>query len=180
MIAQANTSVSVLIAAGLALAMATVAILTWFFHDSKHRDLDSWIAYGFSRDTLRHVLIYYRSMFISMLVFYVLFVLSCLVLQADGHELFRNGASLTEAGPFGTAFFALDLLLRGGFFDIMEHFNLSTTALEMNRASPWFVVYCFVFRMYYGLTLIRLAFSFAWIWARIYSARKKQGGTAVN
>lgn len=171
--ALSNPSAPVLFAAGLSAAMAVVAFLTWFYHDSKHRDLDSWIQFGFSGDTLRHVLLYYRSMFVSMLVFYVLFVLSCILLQAEGRELFSENGQPIAAWPLGTALFALDLVLRGGFFDVMEHFELRVTALHMNRDAPWFVIYCFVFRMYYGLTLIRLALSFAWIWARIYSARKK-------
>jgi len=168
-----NIAVSVLLAVGLAIAMMVVAFFTWFYHDTKHRDLDSWIEFGFSRDTLRHALIYYRSMGISMLVFYVLFVVSCLLLQSDGYQLFQRNGEPTPAGPVGVAFFALDLVLRGGFFDIMEHFDLTVTVYAMNRALRWFVWYCFVFRIYYGLTLIRIAFSFVWIWTKIHAARKK-------
>lgn len=170
-----NTTIPVVLGIALAIAMTAAAVWTWFYHDSKHRDLDSWIEYGFSRDTLRHVLIYYRSMGISMLVFYILFVLSCLLLQAEGKEIFVNArAQPVAGGPISTAFFALDLVLRGGFFDIMEHFELSVSAVYMNRAMRWFVWYCFVFRMYYGLTLIRIAVSFAWIWAKLYAVRKQQ------
>ncbi|MCB1519834.1 MAG: hypothetical protein KDJ37_04570, partial [Hyphomicrobiaceae bacterium] len=116
-----NISIPILFAIGLTVAMTLVAIWTWFYHDEKHRDLDSWIEYGYSRDTLRHVLIYYRSMGISMLVFYVLFVVSCLLLQAQGLAIFVDGQKQSvAAGPISTAFFALDLVLRGGFFDIME------------------------------------------------------------
>lgn len=168
-----NIAISVLMAVGLTIAMTVVAFFTWFYHDTKHRDLDSWIEFGFSRDTLRHALLYYRSMGVSMLVFYVLFVVSCLLLQADGYQLFVLDKQPASAGPVGAAFFALDLVLRGGFFDIMEHFDLAVTAYGMNRGLRWFVWYCFVFRMYYGLTLIRIAFSFAWIWAKIHTARKK-------
>lgn len=171
----AAMSVPVMLAIALTLAMTAAAVWTWFFHDSKHRDLESWIAYGFSRDTLRHVLIYYRSMGISMLVFYVLFVVSCLLLQAEGRELFLTGSGTpARTGPIATAFFALDLVLRGGFFDIMEHFELSVSAIYMNRASRWFVWYCFAFRIYYGLTLIRIAVSFVWIWARMHAVRRQQ------
>ncbi|MGD9783597.1 MAG: hypothetical protein AB7E80_00710 [Hyphomicrobiaceae bacterium] len=171
------TSIPVLFAIGLSLAMAIVAFWTWFYHDTKHRDLDSWIEYGFSRDTLRHVLLYYRSMGISLVVFYVLFVVSCLLLQAEGNPIFvdRQNAVM-DAGPIGAAFFALDLVLRGGFFDIMEHFELSVTVIFMNRALRWFVWYCFVFRIYYGLTLIRIAVSFVWIWAKVRAVQKQQTG----
>ncbi len=175
MLLLANMTIPVIFAILLSLAMAAAAIWTWFYHDSKHRDLDSWIEYGFSRDTLRHVLIYYRSMGISMLVFYMLFVISCLLLQSEGKELFTSGSGTpVHAGPISTAFFALDLVLRGGFFDIMEHFELSVTAIYMNRALRWFVWYAFVFRIYYGLTLIRIAVSFVWIWAKLHAIRRQQ------
>ncbi|MDX2259519.1 MAG: hypothetical protein NW205_11455 [Hyphomicrobiaceae bacterium] len=172
-------SLSVLMALGLALAMIMVAVLTWFFHDTKHRDLESWIEYGFSGDTMRHVLVYYRSMGLSMLAFYVLFVVSCLVLQADGHVLFAaaNGEAIV-AGPVGAAMFGLDLVLRGGFFDVMEHFELSASPILMYRENGWFVLYCFVFRIYYGLTLLRIAVSFAMIWTRARRARRAVEGPA--
>jgi hypothetical protein len=175
MLTIGNISIPVILAIALTLAMTAAAIWTWFYHDSKHRDLDSWIEYGFSRDTLRHVLIYYRSMGISMLVFYILFVVSCLLLQAEGQQIFvSSSGSPARAGAISTAFFALDLVLRGGFFDVMEHFELSVSAVYMNRALRWFVWYAFVFRIYYGLTLIRIAVSFVWIWAKLHTARHKQ------
>lgn len=174
MLLLANMTIPVIFAVLLSLAMAVAAIWTWFYHDSKHRDLDSWIEYGFSRDTLRHVLIYYRSMGISMLVFYILFVISCLLLQSEGTQIFANarGDPIT-AGPIATAFFSLDLVLRGGFFDIMEHFELSVSAVYMNRGLRCFVIYAFIFRIYYGLVLIRIAISFVWIWAKLHAIRKQ-------
>lgn len=168
-----TASVPVLFAVGLAIAMTVVAVLTWVFHDRKHEELEQWVQYGFSRETLRHALIYYRSMGISMLVFLVLFVVSCLMLQSEGAQLFWDAQRQPVAGgPISTTIFAMDLVLRGGLFDIMEHFDLSVTELSMNRRNRWFVWYCFAFRMYYGLTLIRIAFSFVWIWAKIHAARK--------
>lgn len=166
-------TIPVLFAIGLAIAMTVAAVLTWFFHERKHEELDQWVRYGFSRETLRHTLLYYRSMGISMVVFLVLFVVSCLMLQAEGASLFWDASRQpVTGGPLGTTVFALDLVLRGGFFDVMEHFDLSVTQLQMNRQNRWFVWYCFAFRMYYGLTLIRIAFSFAWIWTKIQAARK--------
>jgi hypothetical protein len=169
-------SLSVSFALLLAVAMIVVAFLTWFYHDTKHRDLDTWVQYGFSVDTLRHAILYYRSMGISMLVFYVFFTISCLMLQSEGHQLFvyRDGESVT-AGPVGAAMFAADLVLRGGFFDVMEHFELSTSPILMNRSNVWFVIYCFVFRIYYALTLMRILVSFVWIWVRIGRARRAYG-----
>lgn len=175
MLLLVDMTIPVIFAILLSIAMAVAAFWTWFYHDSKHRDLDSWIEYGFSRDTLRHVLIYYRSMGIAMLVFYILFVLSCLLLQAEGKEIFVNARGTpVSGGPIATAFYALDLVLRGGFFDIMEHFELSVSAVYMNRAMRWFVWYSFVFRIYYGLVLIRIAVSFVWIWAKLHAIRRHQ------
>ncbi|MDX2288290.1 MAG: hypothetical protein NW217_05650 [Hyphomicrobiaceae bacterium] len=166
-------TLSVTIAVGLSFAMVLVAILTWVFHDEKHRDLESWIQYGFSGETLRHVMLYYRSMGLSMLVFYVLFVVSCLALQSEGHRLFTDrGGEPIWAGPVGAAMFGLDLVLRGGFFDLMEHFDLSASPILMNRDNGWFVLYAFVFRIYYGLTLLRILVSFALIWTRLRRARR--------
>lgn len=168
---------SVIMALVLAAAMAVNAVVTWFFHDRKHHELDQWVDYGFSRETLRNALLYYRFMGISMLVFLVLYVVSCLLLQADGHALFtdqRRGGNPVAGGPIAISFFALDLVARGAFFDIMEHFDLAITHLHMNRASRGFVWYSFVFRTYYGLTLLRILVSFVWIWTKIGAARKGQ------
>ncbi|MCH9808293.1 MAG: hypothetical protein K0U74_11225 [Alphaproteobacteria bacterium] len=169
-------TLSITFALLLSIAMVVVAVLTWFYHDAKHRDLDSWAQYGFSVETLRHTVLYYRSMGISMLVFYVLFTVNCLMLQSDGFQLFtyRNGEEVV-AGPVGAAMFTFDLVARGGFFDVMEHFELSTSPLVMNRANFWFVLYCFVFRIYYALTLIRIVVSFVWIWVRIKKASEAYG-----
>jgi len=181
MLVIAGLSIPVLFALLLAVAMTVVATLTWFFHDRKHEELEQWVQYGFSRETLRQALIYYRSMGISMLVFLVLFVVSCLMLQSEGAPLFWDQTRQpVTGGPIGTTVFALDLVLRGGLFDIMEHFDLSITQLQMNRQNRWFVWYCFAFRMYYGLTLIRIAFSFVYMWAKIQTAKKDAGVTGVR
>jgi hypothetical protein len=46
----------------------------------------------------------------------------------------------------------------------------------MNTASPWFVIYAFVFRMYYSLSLIKILLSFAWIYGKIRKARQSLPG----
>jgi hypothetical protein len=175
-----NTPVSIPITIMLTVAMVLAGIFVWFNHDAKHRDLDTWIDYGFSRETLLHALLYYRFMGLSMLVFYVLFTVSCLLLQSDGYKIFADANGPTTAGPVGTAVFAFDLVLRGGFFDFMQHFDLRVTHLQMNRAQPLFVWYAFAFRMYYGLTLIKVLFSFAWIWAKIRRVRGKEVHTGAS
>jgi len=168
------SSFSILFALGLAVVMLAAGVFIVFYHDRKHDELDQWVDYGFSRDTLRHTLLYYRFMAISMAVFYVLFVVSCMLLQSDGYMLFSDATGPIAGGPFGTSLFALDLVFRGGFFDVMEHFDLHLTQLQINRGSFWFVWYSFVFRIYYGLVLIKVAFSFLWIWTKISRIRKAE------
>jgi hypothetical protein len=158
------------IAIAATMVMTTVFII--FYHDRKHSELDQWVAYSSRGDTLRHALTYYRFMAVSMIVFYVLFTISCLLLQAEGHQIFTHSSEAFFAGPIGTALFAFDLVLRGGFFDVMQHFNLSVTPIQMNRQAPWFVWYAFVFRMFYGLTLMKILFSFIWIYGRIRVSRQ--------
>jgi hypothetical protein len=166
------SSPAVLFAVGLALAMVITTIFIVFYHDRKHQEIDQWIDFSFSRETLRNSLSYYRFMAVSMIVFYVLFTISCLLLQADGDVIFAHGTEPFVAGPIGTSLFALDLVLRGGFFDVMQHFNLSVTPIQMNRQSLWFVWYAFVFRMFYGLTMMKILFSFIWIYGKIRMARQ--------
>lgn len=166
MLVLSNMTFGVVSAIGLSLTMIATSVFILFYHDRKHNELDQWVNFAFSSDRLRHALTYYRFMALSMLVFYVLFTCSCLLLQAEGFQLFSNGREPVVAGPIGTSFFALDLVLRGGFFDIMEHFELGVTSLFMNRKSLWFVWYAFVFRMYFGLTLIKILLSFVWIYGK--------------
>lgn len=169
MLLVTNMSLSVVMALVMSFAMTVTAVVIFFFHDQKHQDLDRWIDYGFSRETLKHALIYYRLLAISMLVFYALFVGNLLWLQAEGYAIYPDG----RHGVIATSFFALDLVTRGALFDVMEHWDLRLTPLLMNRKSFWVVMYCFVFRMFYALALIRIAISFAWIWTKIRMARQQ-------
>lgn len=164
-----DLSLSVLMALVMSLFLSSTAMFIFFYHDRKYEDLDQWIDYGFSRETLKHVLIYYRFIAISMLVFYVLFTVNLLLFQSEGIDIYVEG----RHGIIASAFFAFDLVTRGAFFDVMEHWDLHLTPLHMNRKLFWFVTYCFVFRMFYALTLIRVVISFAWIWTKIRAARKQ-------
>jgi len=110
-----------------------------------------------------------------MLVFYVLFTISCLLLQAEGHLIFSDGKEPIHAGPIAASLFTIDLVLRGGFFDIMEHFDLGVSPIAMNRKLFWFVIYAFVFRMFYAVTLIKILLSFVWIYGKIRMARQTFG-----
>jgi hypothetical protein len=157
----------VIIALGLTVAMIAATVFLIFYHDRKHEEIDQWVDFAFSREGLRHALGYYRFIAVWMLVFYVLFSCSCLILQAEGYRLFAEGDQPVQAGPLGVLLFTLDLVLRGGFFDFMQHFDLHVTALHLNRANPWFVWYAFVFRMFYGLTMFKILFSFVWIYGKI-------------
>ena len=163
---------------GIILAIVTAALMIaasvfiLFQHDRKHLELDQWVNYAFDRNTFRNALGYYRFMAVSMLFFYVLFTISCLLLQAEGYQIFSDGKQPIHAGPIGTSLFTIDLILRGAYFDIMEHFDLGISTVFMNRKSLWFVWYCFIFRMFYALALIKILLSFVWIYGKIRMARQ--------
>jgi hypothetical protein len=167
-----TTSPAVLVALVIATTMVVATVFIVFYHDRKHSELDQWVAFSFTGDAFRHALTYYRFMAVSMIVFYVLFTISCLLLQGESHQIFAHGSEPYFAGPIATSLFSLDLVLRGGFFDVMQHFNLSVTPVQMNRQLPWFVWYAFVFRMFYGLTMMKILFSFIWIYGKIRMARQ--------
>jgi len=172
MFAVLNTTPAVLLAIAIAALMVMASVFILFYHHRKHEELDQWIDFSFSRDALRGALMYYRFMAVSMLVFYVLFTISCLLLQAEGHQIFSSGKEPIHAGPIGTSLFAIDLMLRGGFFDIMEHFELGMSPISMNRKLLWFVWYAFIFRMFYAMALIKILISFVWIYGKIRMARQ--------
>jgi hypothetical protein len=173
MLTLLNMTFAVLLALGLAVTMVATTVFIIFYHDRKHDELEQWVDFAFSRERLRHALRYYRFMAVSMLVFYMLFTISCLLLQAEGHPIFANGNEPVFAGPIGTSLFALDLVLRGAFFDIMEHFDLGVTPVGLNRRAFWFIWYAFIFRMYYGVTLIKILVSFVWIYGKITVTHQK-------
>lgn len=167
---------SVLISLLIAVMMIATTVFIVFCHDRKHEELDQWVDFAFSRDGLRHALGYYRFLAVSMLITYVLFTCSLLLLQADGHLIFADQGAPARGSPIATALFTLDLVLRGGFFDCMQHFDMSITHLGMNRGMRWFVWYAFVFRMFYGLTMFKILFSFVWIYGKTRQALRSQGG----
>lgn len=176
-------SLSIVLALALSVAMTVVGVTLLFTHDRTHDELDQWVDFSFSRDTLRRALSYYRFIGYAMTGAYVLFVLSCLHLEWDGYQVFAEnnqpGAKPVWAGPFQVMLFALDLVLRGGFFDFMQHFDLGISRVWMNRKAWGFVVYAFVFRMFFGLTLLRILISFVWIYGKIQrmkeASRKVEG-----
>ena len=170
---------SILVAIVISAMMIGTVFFIIFYHDSKHDEIDRWVDFSFSGNTLRDALGYYRFMAVSMLFFYILFTCSCLYLQYDGFMIFSNKVrEPLYGGPIATSLFALDLVCRGGFFDIMEHFDLRITSLYINKGSMWFWIYSFVFRIFYGLTLIKMVISFAWIYGKIRLARRALGETA--
>lgn len=170
MIQDLTTSFVFAVAIGLLMAATSVVIV--FYHDRKHDEIDQWIDFSFSGNTLRQAIGYYRFMAVSMLVFYVLFTCSCVFLQYEGHYIFADeNKTPVMAGPLTTALFGLDLVLRGGFFDVMEHFGLRVSPVYMNTREIWFVIYSFAFRMFYALSLIKILLSFAWIYSKIRRAR---------
>jgi hypothetical protein len=48
----------------------------------------------------------------------------------------------------------------------------------MNRKAFWFIWYAFIFRMYYGVTLIKILVSFVWIYGKIQVAHQKHQNSA--
>lgn len=163
-----------MLAIALSVAMTLMSVYIVFTHQEKQEEIDSWVDYSFSRETLRRAFFYYRWIGVAMIVFYVLFTISCLLLQAEGYVIFADINKVPVlAGPIATSFFTIDLMLRGGLFDFMHHFDLRASHLYLNRAMPWFVWYSFVFRMFFGLTLIRLLFSLAWVLAKVRVMRQR-------
>jgi hypothetical protein len=164
-------SLSVIFALALSVAMTVVGLTLFFTHDRKHDDLEQWVDFSFSRETLRQALNYYRLLGYAMVTAYVLFVVNCLHLQWDGYQVFAEsnlpGAKPIWAGPITVMLFALDLVLRGGFFDFMQHFDIGVSHAWMNRRAWGFVWYSFIFRMFFGLTLLRILISFIWIYGKI-------------
>ena len=160
--------------------MVGTLVFIIFYHDSKHEELDRWVDFSFSGATLRQALGYYRFMAVSMLFFYVLFTLSCLYLQHEGYKIFSDGKKPVFGGPISVALFSLDLVLRGGFFDVMEHFELRITTLYINKGAVFFWIYSFIFRIFFGLTLIKILISFAWIYRKIRIARQAYGRTEAQ
>jgi hypothetical protein len=172
---MSSVSFAIILSIALTVAMTAMSIYIVFTHQERQEEIDSWVDYSFSRETLRRAFFYYRWIGVSMIVFYVLFTISCLMLQREGYLIFADQAKTpVVAGPIATSFFTIDLMLRGGLFDFMQHFDLRATHLYLNRLNPWFVWYSFVFRMFYGLTLIRLLFSLAWVLAKVRVMRQRQ------
>ncbi|MBU2533157.1 MAG: hypothetical protein KKB37_10475 [Alphaproteobacteria bacterium] len=173
-----NLQGSVLAAIIISAMMIATVIFIIFYHDSKHDEIDRWVDFSFSGNTLRDALGYYRFMAVSMLFFYILFTCSCLYLQHEGFTIFATKEAVPmTGGPIATSMFALDLVFRGGFFDIMEHFDLRITSLYINKGSIWFWLYSFIFRIFYGLTLIKMVISFAWIYGKIRLAKRAHNET---
>jgi hypothetical protein len=167
-------SFAILLAIALTIAMSIMSVYIVFTHQERQEEIDSWVDYSFSREMLGRAFHYYRWIGVSMIVVYVMFTISCLLLQAEGYVIFSDGRAPVIAGPIATSFFTIDLMLRGGLFDFMQHFDLRATHLYLNRQMPWFVWYSFVFRMFFGLTLIRLLFSLAWVLAKVRVMRQRQ------
>ncbi len=164
-------TLSIIFALAFSLAMMVVALTLFFTHDRNHEDLEASVDYSFSGETMRRALNYYRVLGAAMLAAYVLFVFSCLHIQWEGHQVFARDGTPTWAGPIQVMLFGIDLVLRGGFFDFMQHFDLHVSQVWMNRQTTWFVWYSFIFRMFFALTLLRMLISFFWIYSKMNRVR---------
>ena len=171
--AFAPLSLTILMCIALTIAMSIMSVYIVFTHQDRQEEIDRWVDFSFSREMMAQAFHYYRWIGVAMIVVYVLFTISCLLLQAEGHVIFTDGKVPVIAGPIATSFFTIDLVLRGGLFDFMQHFDLRASHLYLNRQMPWFVWYSFVFRMYFGFTLVRLLFSLAWVLAKVRVMRQR-------
>ncbi len=169
-----SLTLSAIFAIATALAMVVVATYILFWHDSNHEKFEAWVDFSFTTEALSRALDYYRFMAVSMLFTYVLFTVSAVWLQADGFAIFAEGGKPLRASPIAVSLFTLDLVLRGGFFDFMQHFDMTLSHIQMNRSTRGFVWYAFIFRMFYGLTMFKILFSFLWIYGKIRVNREVQ------
>lgn len=169
-----SLTLSVIFALATAVLMVGVAGYILFAHDRNHEKFEEWVDFAFTSEALRRALDYYRFMAVSMLFTYVLFTISAVWLQADGFAIFAEGAKPVRASPIAVSLYTLDLVLRGGFFDFMQHFDWSLSHVQMNRSMHWFVWYAFIFRMFYGLSMFKILFSFLWIYGKIRINREVQ------
>lgn len=167
-------SFSILFALAIAVAMIAVATYILFAHDRNHEQFENWVDFSFTAESLRRALGYYRFMAVSMLFTYVFFTSSAVWLQAAGYPIFAEGRVPVYASPIAVSLFSMDLMLRGGFFDFMQHFDMTLSHIQMNRQTRWFIWYAFVFRMFYGLTMFKILFSFLWIYGKIRLNREAQ------
>ena len=169
-----SLTLSIIFALLTAVAMIGVATYILFAHDRNHEKFEEWVDFSFTSEALRRAIDDYRFMAVSMLITYVLFTVSAVWLQADGFVIFADGAVPVRASPIAVSLYTLDLVLRGGFFDFMQHFDMTLSHVGMNRNMRWFVWYAFIFRMYYGLTMFKNLFSFLWIYGKIRLNREVQ------
>ena len=158
-----SLSFSVLFSLMVSAAMMGGLTYILFQHDRNHEKFEEWVDFAFNAESLRRALDYYRFMAVSMLFTYVLFTVSAVWLQWDGFALFKDNGVAVRASPIAVSMFTLDLVLRGGFFDFMQHFDVSLSHVHMNRQLRGFVWYAFLFRMFYGLTMFKILFSFLWM-----------------
>ena len=154
---------SLLVSAAMLAGLAYIL----FQHHHNHEQFEAWVDFSFDGETLRKALDYYRFMAVWMLFTYVAFTVSAVWLQAEGYPLFSENGQLVKASPIAVAMFSLDLVLRGGFFDFMQHFDVSLSHVAMYRPNHRFVWYAFLFRMFFGLTMLKILFSFLWIAVKV-------------
>ena len=172
-------TLSVIVALLVTVTMIGLATYILFWHDANHEKFENWVDFSFTAESLARAFDYYRFMAVSMLFTYVAFTISTVWLQVDGFRLFTESGQPTRASPISVALFTLDLVLRGGFFDFMQHFDMSLSHIYMDRSTRGYVWYAFVFRMFYALTMFKILFSFLWILLKVrlnWQARRRAKG----
>ena len=77
------------------------------------------------------------------------FVATYLWLRYDPAILVGAHGTLGSVG-----FFVLDVFLRGGFFNVMEHFDLELGKLKINDRLSWYSWFAFSYRLYIPIFLL--------------------------
>jgi len=87
----------------------------------------------------------------------VCFFISILAWSRLSDNIFAHG----HASAMSVLFYQIDLMLRGGLFDFMEHTQRSISPITINRSATAFVYYTLLFRMFVAVYVISSLFRVA-------------------
>src|SRR5215468_2212958 len=85
------------------------------------------------------------------------FFISILAWSRLSDNIFAHG----HASAMSVLFYQIDLMLRGGLFDFMEHTQRSVSPITINRNATAFVYYTLLFRMFVAIYVISSVFRVA-------------------
>jgi tetratricopeptide (TPR) repeat protein len=118
----------------------------WFYIDERVRDQ---IAHT---NKLERVFSFHL---VALFFVFITFTMSVTNLQ-DAHQ-----KPFSTIGVYSLEIYAFcaELALKGLLFDVVDHFKISLTKLEINHANTFFVWYSFLFRSYFSLMGVKIAVS---------------------